>query len=114
MCAGLAGQDFHADDMRRLSAAFTWKTRNSFGDIKSWMCAGRALTAKPANQVARRALDRPHPGGIAMGAHIHFDERRATFGNHLGNGCFERDMAIEVLDQGEARSGLFINAAHHD
>lgn len=74
--------------MRRLTAPFARETSDAFGDIKSGMCTGRALTAKPANQVARRPLDRPHPGGIAVGAHIRFDESRAALGDDLANSFF--------------------------
>ncbi len=49
-----------------------------------------------------------------MGAHIRFDERRAAFGDDLANSLFESDVVDDVLEQGETRRGLLVNATHHD
>lgn len=100
--------------MRRLPARFAGKTRNAFGDVKSWMCAGWALTAKPANEVARRPLDGLHPGRIAVGAHITFDESRAAFGDDVTDSFFKTCMVDDVFDQRKARRRFFVNAAHDD
>lgn len=91
--AGLTSQHLRADHMNRLPALFARQTGDAFGDIKARIRAGWALTAKPANQVARRALDRPHPGGIAVGAHIRFDEGRTAFCDDLANRFFQSRSA---------------------
>ena len=100
--------------MRRLPAPFARKTGHAFGDIKSGVCADWASTVKPTNQVACRALDRPHPGGIAVGAHIRFDESRAASGDDLANGFCQSGVVDDVLEQGETRRGLVVNAPHDD
>lgn len=112
--ASLAGEGLRADHMRWLPAPFARKTRNTIGNVKAWMCAGRALTAKPANEVVRRALDGPHPGRIAVGAQIAFDESRAAFGDDVTDSSFKTCMVDNVFDQRKARRGLFSNAAHDD
>lgn len=72
------------------------------------------MTAKPANKVAGRALDRPHPGGIAVGAHVRLDESRPAFGDDLTKGFFKSGVVDDILEQGETGRGLSVETAHDD
>jgi hypothetical protein len=100
--------------MRRLAALLARETGNAFDNIRAQLDAGWALTAKPASQVDRRALDRPHPVGIAVRAHIRFDESSAVFDNDLANSFFQSDVVDDVLKQGETGRRLLIDTAYDD
>jgi hypothetical protein len=95
--------------MRRLAALLARETGNAFDDIRAQLDAGWALTAKPASQ-----FDRPHPGGIAVRAHIRFDETSAVFDNDLANSFFQSGVIDDVLKQGETGRRLLIDTAYDD
>ncbi len=78
------------------------------------MAAGRACAVETPNQVASRALDGPHPGWIAVGAHIRLDEGRAAFGDDLADSFFQKGVVNDVLEQSETRRRLLVNPAHDD
>ena len=69
---------------------------------------------KPAHQIARRALDRGHTGGIAMGAHVGFDKGAAAESDGVPDRCFEHGGVGDVLVEHEVRRGLTVLAAHDD